>query len=119
MTKRFYWGISPDYGVDHLLFESCFGLGFNKENIMFLDEFKDLSIGLDIIYVSEGNTFEILDYIRKSNQVEFIHDQILNKGVITHYEPHEFANYIANSEKTLIKQYEKIYSVSNDSLIVL
>lgn len=62
----------PEYELDHDLIFWCRMLGFSEQNITVFHEGTELADFYDIIYVSEGNTFEILEYIRNSGLVEFI-----------------------------------------------
>ena len=59
-------------------------LGF--KNIIFFDlkkdKFEEMVKEFDIIYVCGGNTFWILDRLRKIGLTEFIKDGVRNKGVI-------------------------------------
>lgn len=71
--KRIFICSYPGYEVDDLIRENCVSMGFNEENILFSkngipDEF------ISYAYVGEGNTFEILDYMRKQNLCHFIID---------------------------------------------
>ncbi len=168
-NKKILLVIPPDYtdfGVGDLLVESCLELGFARENIIFSKDFKADEAApneIDVIYVSEGNTFEILDYIRKNNLVEFIRKQVIENDavyigssagaliatsdielaldfdlnfvgmtdftglqlldkkctILPHYEPHEAKRYFNNCEKSFVEKYETLYSVGNDSWLVL
>lgn len=59
----------PRYEVDEIVVRNCEELGF--ENIFLAKDFEGKSIcempEVDVIYVTEGNTFEIIDYIRKNH----------------------------------------------------
>ena len=79
----------PRYEVDEIVVRNCEELGF--ENIFLAKEFEGKSIcempEVDVIYVTEGNTFEIIDYIRKNHfdtyllvrlQEQFLHQHGLS-----------------------------------------
>lgn len=59
----------PEYEVDEIVVKNCKELGF--QNIFLAKEYERKSIAempnVDTVYVTEGNTFEIIDYIRKNH----------------------------------------------------
>lgn len=77
----------PEYGVDEIVKNNCEKMGF--KNIFLAKEFEGKSIGsipkTDAIYVTEGNTFEIVEYIRKNGFDEYIRNSVncgakINRG---------------------------------------
>lgn len=80
--KKILVVIPPDYGVDNLIIESCQELGFARENIIFSKDFKQDDGTIDVVYISEGNTFEILDYMRKNDLVDYIRKQVLENDAV-------------------------------------
>ena len=70
----------PRYEVDEIVVRNCEELGF--ENIFLVKEFEGKSIcempEVDAIYVTEGNTFEIIDYIRKNHFDTYLCNMIDN-----------------------------------------
>lgn len=72
----------PKYDLDDGLIVACETLGFLKENIVLFKPYgRDIVINqlFDYVYVTEGNTFEILDYLRKNGLIGFIQD-LVNTG---------------------------------------
>lgn len=150
----------PEYGVDELLVESCLELGFGEKNITLSGKILNFEWQPDFIYVTEGNTFEVLDYMRKNNLICYIRDCVNNGStyigasagamiagtsielasdfdsnfvrmsdytglalfdgiIIPHYEPDELERYIRNTEKSRTECYKSIYSVGNESVLVI
>ncbi len=85
----------PKYDLDDELIHSCESLGFSRENIiLFKPHNSDLVFNqtFDYVYVTEGNTFEILDYLRKNGLIELIQEMV-NAGI---------ADYIGASAGAMI-----------------
>ena len=59
------------------LIDACVSLGFSREKVVLYKEgITDLeSKFYDTIYVGEGNTFELLDYLKRSGLDQWIRDQ--------------------------------------------
>lgn len=69
--------VLPEYNLDSDLIFWCQSLGFDRDNITVFhsDEANVIKEKyFDVIYVSSGNTFEILDYMRKNDLMKFIKD---------------------------------------------
>lgn len=68
----------PEYGVDEIVKNNCEKMGF--KNIFLAKEFEGKSIEsipkTDAIYVTEGNTFEIVEYIRQNGFDEYIRNSV-------------------------------------------
>lgn len=62
----------PEYGINNLLYEACIEMGFSSDNITV--HRKDISLQeyYDYIYVTEGNAFQILKYIRDNQLTDLI-----------------------------------------------
>lgn len=83
-------------------------MGFSKENIVFsMYEVPDASYNPDIVYVSEGNTLELLAYMRKFAIDKFIVDWYQNKNKI--YIGSSAGAAIAGSDITLSKFFNSNY----------
>lgn len=69
-----------EYRVNSFLYDAAVELGFSPENIVIYDGSEQKDIGTDFayIYVGEGNTFQILDMMRKHGIIEKIHVAIQN-----------------------------------------
>lgn len=155
----------PEYYVDELIRDHCKNvLGILPENIFFSGyEVPDFSFVPDIVYVTEGNTFEVLDYMRKYKIVEYIkalfedkkssiyigssagaiiagkdillandfdknfvrmNDDYTALGlfdgtIIPHYTPEELERYISYTDDLILRRYSRIYSVSNEEVLVI
>lgn len=78
--KSIFAIIPSEYEKEEVLKEACLELGFRDNHIFFSKDFEGMSFhqitGTDYVYVSEGNTFFILDYMRQINadgsQNEFV-----------------------------------------------
>lgn len=72
--KTIYIVSFPEYEVDEIILENCITeIGFKKENIKFSGrQMPDYNFIPDYIYVTEGNTFEILNYMRKLGICDYI-----------------------------------------------
>lgn len=66
-----------EYGIDDMLKQASMELGFTEEHIFLASEQIDLkTMHLDYIYVTEGNVYQILDYMRKNGLLKFIQEQM-------------------------------------------
>lgn len=61
----------PEYEIEEVLREACMELGFRENHILFSKDYEGQSfhrmVGADYVYVSEGNTFFLMDYMRGKN----------------------------------------------------
>lgn len=79
--KIFIISYTP-YGVDEYIVQNCVELmGFKKENIFLSVNGTPKNVIPDYIYVTEGNTFEVLKYMRDSNLVDYIRVVMKDKKV--------------------------------------
>jgi len=150
------------YGVDELVVNNCVEiLGFKRENLYLSANGIPKDVIPDFIWVTEGNTFEVLKYMRDNALVDYI-KALMKKGnttyigssagaaiagsdimlckdfdgnsvgmidftalglfegtIIPHYEPEYLENYIKNTEEHIIRRYKKIYSVSDEEVLVM
>lgn len=72
--KMFIVSYTP-YGVDETIVQNCVEiLGFRKENLFLSVNGTPKNVIPDYIYVTEGNTFEVLQYMRSRNLVDYIRE---------------------------------------------
>lgn len=72
--KKIFVVSFPENGLEKSILDNCITIGFDKENILFsIDGIPDEEVSF--IYVAEGNTFEMLDYMRKENLCNYIIDK--------------------------------------------
>lgn len=80
--KRIFVFHEPHYFLHDYHIEALLDIGFKRENIIMSG--PDLNINevleADIIYVTEGNTFEVLDLMRKRNIDELIKEAFKRGG---------------------------------------
>lgn len=70
--KRILIVMPPKYDLEEALYNSFGLLGFEKGNIIFFSKNLNLDEHFDYIYVTEGNTFEILDFINRNGLAKII-----------------------------------------------
>lgn len=70
----------PVYGVDKIIIDACKKLGF--DNIYLAKDYQNKKIEempiVDAVFVTEGNTFEVAEYIRQNNFDKYIRNIIEN-----------------------------------------
>lgn len=92
-----------DYPVHERIINACKEIGFVDENIVLsCDELQDGFIP-SVCYVTEGNTFEVLDYLRKRGLDERVKDCV-NRGGI--YIGSSAGAMIASKEVSLAKDFD-------------
>lgn len=66
-NKRIFLFHEQHYSIENMLVEACLRMGFKKENIVLSGQQKsnDELLTMDYIYVTEGNTFEIMALLRE------------------------------------------------------
>lgn len=80
-TKKIYLFYEPYYSIEGILISRCEKLGFKRENIILSSEAgseKELET-VDMIYIGEGNTFEILKLLQDRKLIESIR-KVISKG---------------------------------------
>ena len=66
-----------EYRIDEILKQASMELGFLEEHIFLASGQIDLKkMRPDYIYVTEGNVYQVLDYMRKNGLLEFIQQQM-------------------------------------------
>lgn len=114
--KMFIVSYTP-YGIDEYIVQNCVEiLGFKKENLYLSVNGVTKNVIPDYIYVTEGNTFEVLQYMRDS---DFTALNLFDGTIIPHYEPEHLENYIKNTEEHILNRYSRILSVSNEEVLVI
>lgn len=78
--KRILLFTLGEYCIDEILINACKELGFNESNITVFDGEKhnEYSGTYQYIYVTEGNTFDIIKMLRENNMDTYVVD-MLNK----------------------------------------
>ncbi len=72
------------YGVDDLIVSNCVEiLGFKEANLYLSVNGIPKDVVPDYIFVTEGNTFEVLQYMRENNLVEYI-KEVMKNGKTTY-----------------------------------
>lgn len=71
--KRIFICSYPDYEIDDRILENCMSLGFSEKSICF-SKSGIPEEPVSYVYITEGNTFEILNYMRKNNLCQYIID---------------------------------------------
>lgn len=64
--------IEPNEKISEILKEACEKIGFISSEIRCSYENPDREICYDYVYVGEGNSFEILDYMRKNQWLDYV-----------------------------------------------
>ena len=80
-AKKIYLFYEPYYSIEGILISRCEKLGFKRENIILSSEAgseKELET-VDMIYIGEGNTFEILKLLQDRKLIESIR-KVISKG---------------------------------------
>ena len=66
-----------EYRIDEILKQASMELGFLEEHIFLASGQIDLKkMRPDYIYVTEGNVYQVLDYMRKNGLLKFIQEQM-------------------------------------------
>lgn len=93
--KSIFLVVPPDYQVDEILVRACEEIGFQhiclSGNFEGAQELPDV----DCYYVTEGNTFEVLDYMRKNHFNSFVKHGVENGAL-----------YIGSSAGAIIASYD-------------
>lgn len=78
--KKIYLFYEPYYSIADMLIKVCMEFGFAKDNIYLSDSGVSTEEieRMDYLYVTEGNTFEILELMQKRNVMEAMRKAVLN-----------------------------------------
>ena len=65
--KRIFLFHEPHYSIEPLLVNACLQMGFQRENVILSGQQKTNAelLEMDYLYVTEGNTFEVLSLLRE------------------------------------------------------
>ena len=103
--KKMFLVSFPPYGVDELIVRNCVEiLGFQRENLYLSADGIPKDIIPDFVFVTEGNTFEVLDYMRKQFLITYIQDLVKEKG--TTYIGSSAGAMIAGSDIMLARDFD-------------
>lgn len=151
-----------EYGINNMLRDACVKIGFSEQNISIFDGETELDIEqtFQFLYVSEGNTFEVLDMMKKQGLMEIVKKNfddgadyigssagamiagydvklahhfdrnfvqindfsglnLFDGTVIPHYTKQQFRRYCESISDEIKKKYNNIYSVSNESALII
>lgn len=96
----------PDYGLDELIVHNLTDvIGFNKDNVFFSSAGITTNIFPDYIYVTEGNTFEILWYMQQSCLIDYIKEVMKRRDDIV-YIGSSAGAMIAGNDILIAKDFE-------------
>ena len=78
--KKIFLFHEPHLSIERILREVCVWLGFQQRNIFFAgDKISDEELAsMDYIYVTEGNTFEVLELIQMRRVMEPMRTAVMN-----------------------------------------
>lgn len=96
----------PDYGLDKLIMHNLTDIiGFNKNNVFFSSAGINTNTIPDYIYVTEGNTFEILWYMQQSCLIDYIKEVMKKRDSIV-YIGSSAGAIIAGNDILIAKDFE-------------
>ncbi len=95
----------PGYEIDEILIKACKALGFAEENIVLSSGLKK-GVHFDYCYVTEGQTFEVVDYMRKNGLFEIVQDAVRDGAV---YIGASAGAIIAGSDWALASDFDSNY----------
>lgn len=78
--KKIFLFHEPHFSIGRILREVCVWLGFQQRNIFFAgDKISDGELAsMDYIYVTEGNTFEVLELMQMRRVMEPMRTAVMN-----------------------------------------
>ena len=78
--KKIFLFHEPHFSIERILREVCVWLGFQQRNIFFAgDKISDEELAsMDYIYVTEGNTFEVLELMQMRRVMEPMRTAVMN-----------------------------------------
>lgn len=111
LSGKFLFAVSyPGYEVDALIIKNCVEImGFDRSNIYMSADGIPKNIIPDFLYVTEGNTFEILKYMRDGGITEYI------KNI---YKRNQNTVYIGSSAGAMIAGSDIMFAGDFDSNFV-
>ena len=104
-NKKMFLVSFTTYGVDELIVRNCVEiLGFQRKNLYLSADGIPKDVIPDYVFVTEGNTFEVLDYMRKQFLIEYIRELVREKG--TTYIGSSAGAMIAGSDIMLARDFD-------------
>lgn len=101
-----------EYEVDDIVINACKKLGFQEDKIYLAADYETKMLSempdVDYIYVTEGNTFEVVNYLRR-NQFDLYIKKMIGKG----------ANYMGASAGAIISSFDFKQAENFDSNYML
>lgn len=78
--KKIFLFHEPHFSIERILREVCVWMGFQAQNIFFAgDKISDEKLAnMDYIYVTEGNTFEVLELMQMRGVMDPIKTAVMN-----------------------------------------
>lgn len=104
--KRILLVTMAEYEINDILAAACIAMGFSADNIVIYDGYHhvDLRKEFHYIYVSEGNTFEILYMMKRHGLIPLILDA-MGKGAV--YIGSSAGAMIAGTDIYLAKDFDR------------
>ena len=97
--KKIFVVSYPEYEVDDFIISNCIEImGFKRENIYMSGSGIPQNVVPDFLYVTEGNTFEVLKYMRDYGIVAYIKEIMLEKNINAVYIGSSAGAMIAGSD---------------------
>lgn len=104
-----------EYGVDERIVENCKNiLGFSEKNIYLSANGQPKEIVPDYIYVTAGNTFEILKYMRENDLICYIKRIFLEKTCNTTYIGASAGAMLAGIDVRLAEDFDRNFAGITD-----
>ena len=95
----------PPYGVDDIIVNNAVKImGFQKENLYLSADGVPKGIITDYVYVTEGNTFEVLKYMRDNLFIDYI--KVLMKNENSTYIGSSAGAIIAGTDIMLARDFD-------------
>lgn len=107
-SKTIYIVSYPEYEVDEIILENCITeIEFKRENIRLSGwQMPDYKFTPDFVYVTEGNTFEILNYMRRLGICDYIKKLVYENEKNLVYVGSSAGAAIAGSDIMLAKDFD-------------
>ena len=108
VSKTIYIVSYPEYEVDEVILENCITeIGLQRENIRLSEwQMPDYKFTPDFVYVTEGNTFEVLNYMRKLGICDYIRHLVYEDEKSFIYIGSSAGAAIAGSDIMLAKNFD-------------
>lgn len=81
-SKKIFLFCEPYYSIEPIVVDACVKMGFEKENIFLSSQCEiDMILTADYIYLTEGNTFQILSILRERGIDKVIKEAYKNGAI--------------------------------------